>query len=1518
MTVGYSSQAQNIIISEILASNGSLPRDDQGNRSDWIEIYNQSTGRINLNGWKLANGDFPRIVWEFPSVNISSGQRMIIYASGLDRKLSGQPLHTNFQLSSSGEYLALIQPNGETSTEFSPAYPPQTTDISYARNESPGNQIILLNNNAPAKALVPEDNSLGLSWTHVDFNDNSWKSGRTGVGYDYSGRIGLDVREMRNVNESVYIRIPFDLENQESFERLVLSMQYEDGMVAYLNGNLIVSRNAPSNLTWNSGAPSNRPDNVAIVEEEIVITNFQENLRSGKNILAIHGLNNLVSSSDLLINPRLFGFSGDDTSRNYGYSYFPTPRESNGSVVSMLGAEVTFSRPSGTFSSNFSLQLNTEEGFQIRYTTDGSIPTENSNLYDSAIRISASSTIRARAYRDDSVGPLTSQSFIKLNNDVRSFSSDLPVIYFDTLGTQNIPQAGWLSTSFAIFEPDETNRTRFVNEPAYTSRAGIRTRGSSTAGRPKPSLNLELWGENGEDQAASLLGMPSESDWILWGPYNFDPSLMRNPLIYELSNQIGSYAVRTRFVEVFMNRDRDNLEMSDYFGVYVLMEKISRDDDRVDVEKLFPEHTSEPEISGGYIFKIDRNDPGDSGFSAPGQRVLYVEPKEIDMEQSENTSKRTWVRNFFNNMVNSTSNRDRPIPEYHNFIDVDAWIDHHLLNVLAFNVDALRLSTYMSLPRGGKLSFGPIWDFDRSQGSTDSRDDDPFTWRSTRGDRGTDFFNYPWWRELFRDLEFWQAYIDRWQELNSNELSIENINNVIDSMADELREAAVRNENKWGRFRGTYNTEIRTLKSWYANRIRFMNDQFLDRPTSDINSGEVEPGTQVQLSSPDGGTIYYTVDGTDPREIGGGVASNAQRYSDPISIQETTRIMARAFKTNHRNLTGSNNPPLSSRWSGVLNIRLSINRSALPGEIVISEINYHPSQPTANEISVLPGLIDNDFEFIELSNTTEESLDLGRIQFTKGIEFNFNDSSPGFINPGDRLLLVKNKAAFLVRYGNSLESLIAGEYSRSLSNGGEELEAIDTSNNNVVISARYDDSWHPLTDGVGFSLINTNLEIDQPTEIEHWSTSTVFGGSPGEEETPPQDFPMIVINEVLLHSDPPLVDTIEIMNLDAVSINVGGWLLSDDLRNPNKYAIPENTVIDSGDLLVIDERQFNPDEPSETLLPFSLSATGDELYLFATGENNSLTGYINGSRFGGSKSGESFGRIINSEGEVVYHPLKENTFGNPDFSPRIGPVVISEILYRPPSNDNSANNEDEYVELTNTTNHRVPLFNPDFPQLSWRIRGGIDFDFPTELFLEPGSSMVLVKFDPIANPSKLESFRTIFNIPNSVKILGPFGGQLNNAGDKVSLRAPDDPQPDHSSDANAVPYFRVDEVIYESEQPWPGIAPEDGYSIHRRSASIIGTEPNNWMAKAPTPGQHQRTSPRVQGRITSSGILEIGFKALAGTRYRIEFRESLSTGDWMPLRTIEPSNAEREIRFQDENTAQIQEGSRFYRVIINN
>src|SRR5207249_5872201 len=239
-----------------------------------------------------------------------------------------------------------------------------------------------------------------------------------------------------------------------------------------------------------------------------------------------------------------------------------------------------------------------------------------------------------------------------------------------------------------------------------------------------------------DDTNASPLGLPEESDWILYAPNNFEPVLIHNPFIFDLSNQIGRYASRTRLVEVYINTTGGPVSSANYNGIYVLEEKIKVGKNRVGIDKLQSENVDAPTVTGGYAMKIDRLDPGDSGFFAAGQTIAYVDPKEQDITLPQRAPQQQYLQSYldaFDAALNGPAYTD-PANGYRAYIDVDSWIDHHILNVLSFNVDALRLSAFFYKERNGKLFFGPIWDFDRSQGSTDGRDFNPRVWRSESQD----------------------------------------------------------------------------------------------------------------------------------------------------------------------------------------------------------------------------------------------------------------------------------------------------------------------------------------------------------------------------------------------------------------------------------------------------------------------------------------------------------------------------------------------------------------------------------------------------------------------------------------------------------------------------------------------------------------------------------------------------------------------------------------------------------------
>ncbi|MGC8990587.1 MAG: chitobiase/beta-hexosaminidase C-terminal domain-containing protein, partial [Verrucomicrobiia bacterium] len=238
-----------------------------------------------------------------------------------------------------------------------------------------------------------------------------------------------------------------------------------------------------------------------------------------------------------------------------GYFTKPTPGAQNASGGPGFAPAVEFSTPSCTFAAPFELELRTSlPNAVIRYTLDGNLPTNSSPVYAGPLLITNSVQVRARAYQEGLLpGPPASESYIILHTNVVGFSSDLPVIVLHTLG-KGMPNATRMTFAhMSVFEP-AGGKTSLTNRPTLTSRAGIQIRGSSTEGLAKSSYKLELWDEFNSDRKLGMLGMPPESDWVLYAPNNFEPVLIHNPFVHQLSRDMGCYSPRTRFVEVYLNK----------------------------------------------------------------------------------------------------------------------------------------------------------------------------------------------------------------------------------------------------------------------------------------------------------------------------------------------------------------------------------------------------------------------------------------------------------------------------------------------------------------------------------------------------------------------------------------------------------------------------------------------------------------------------------------------------------------------------------------------------------------------------------------------------------------------------------------------------------------------------------------------------------------------------------------------------------------------------------------------------
>lgn len=350
--------------------------------------------------------------------------------------------------------------------------------------------------------------------------------------------------------------------------------------------------------------------------------------------------------------------------------------------------------------------------------------------------------------------------------------------------------------------------------------------------------------------------------------------------------------------------------------------------------------------------------------------------------------------------------------------------------------------------------------------------------------------------------------------------------------------------------------------------------------------------------------------------------------------------------------------------------------------------------------------------------------------------------------------------------------------------------------------------------------------------------------------------PPVLINEVLTHTDPPLEDAVEIYNPTTTSLSIGGWYLSDSEQDLKKFRIPAGTVIPAGGYTVIYEHAFNGGTGSSTAFTLN-SAHGDEVYLSAADAAGNLTGFRAIASFGSSPNGVSFARYPTSVG-FEFVASSRLSFGSDDAvtlqqfrlgqgasnaPPLIGPVVISEMMYQPVEAGGVDNTVDEYVELWNLSTAPALLYDPMNDVNSWRIKGGIEFTFPSQILLGAGEVVLLVNFDPVASVSVADAFRAKFQIPAGVRLFGPYAGKLGNTGDEVGLFKPDPPQLPPHPDAGFVPYVLVERLNYLPTAPWPAGANGTGNSLNRVSVSGLANEPANWTVAAPTPGRAGGSSP---------------------------------------------------------------------------
>lgn len=488
------------------------------------------------------------------------------------------------------------------------------------------------------------------------------------------------------------------------------------------------------------------------------------------------------------------------------------------------------------------------------------------------------------AYADQ--GNLLSWSITFGNNPTGPFhfdNSNLPIVLINTNG-QDIPDDPKILVEMKIIDNGPGNRNHITDTPVYDAYAGIEIRGSSSQMHPKKSYGFETWDEAGEEIKASLLGMPEESDWILNANYS-DKTFVRNAMAYQTFRNLNNYATRYKYVEVVIN--------GMYKGIYIFSEKIKRDANRVDIAKLKPDQNSGDELTGGYIFKIDKTtgSGGDgwiSDFPPPnhdnGQTIFYQYefPKSDDITATQKTYIQNYVSTFEN--VLSGNDFDDPVSGFRKYAVEATFIDYLIVNEVSKNVDGYRLSTFVHKQReslGGKLRLGPVWDYDIAWHNANYCGGTEYTGWAYQYPCADDFWQVPfWWDRLLQDSVFANNLKCRWLEKRETVLSDIWFDQYIDSVATLLDESQQRNFQVWPilgvyvwpnpePIPATYAAEISSLKEWMHNRLSWLDNNMpgncnsvgtseliLNQPQINIYPNPVIDFLNIEILTKPGQEIY--------------------------------------------------------------------------------------------------------------------------------------------------------------------------------------------------------------------------------------------------------------------------------------------------------------------------------------------------------------------------------------------------------------------------------------------------------------------------------------------------------------------------------------------------------------------------------------------------------------------------------------------------------------------------------------
>jgi hypothetical protein len=1240
-----------------------------------------------------------------------------------------------------------------------------------------------------------------------------YRAGTNGTGTPASAFVRTDVSAtMSNVNASAYMRIPFTVANPTNVTELALRMRYDDGFVAYVNGQEVARVNAPETPAFNSAA-TNGHSPLAVDEFRFAGTM----LVPGTNILAIQGLNLAANDEDFLLGAELNVASALGAGSVPLYFTVPSPGAANSGGVANPGPAIlapshlpvvpkdsedlaVTARVNPTFFPISSVVMR----YRVMFGSEIEVPmaddgahgdgAANDGVYGAIIPASAATNgqmirwfFRATDTLNNTsrwhvfVNRLESSEYLGTMVDEPNVTSKLP-IYHLFVSPQNL----------SAIDTEPGGRVAVYYDGELYDNVRMSLRGNTSASQVKKSHRFEF---NREHPFRHHPDHPRIRKTSLMAEF-LDPAYLRQHLSFWLLDLMGVPSPFFYPVRAQMN------------GAFYALTYHNDVIDEEQVERM----GYDPR---GTLYKA-------AGNILPSQSSTGVFEKKTE-PLNDHTEYQTFVRAI--NETNTVANRRAAafdmmdIPEVVNYLAGARWAsenDDVWANMSIYR-DTHGDQLWRIIPFDMNASWGQRYGGITPLDSTnDACKSHPLYGGSTiiACDGGTYNRIYdtvialPELRQML--LRRMRTVLDRWVLEPGVEPQSRLLETHIRHMTNLIWTEAFMDRARWG-----YSTWTASNKP-LTNAVNELFNEFINPRRNHWNATHSITNTAkpiginrtdnagIPVSQPPNPALYLASVDVNPSSRIQGQEFLSFTNPNPIALDisgwqldgavEFTFKQGTIVPSNSVIYVSPDIPAFRSRttgprggqglfvvgpYRGSLDSRGEaiqllddtgrlVHTNAIVGTpslaqqyLRITEVMYAPAATNAGSPYGR-----EDFEYIELKNIGPVALDLVGVHFTNGIDFAFTTNSMVTnLAPGQIVVLVRNALAFSSRYGGGT---IAGTFTGALDNSGDRIK-LDDAAGEEILDFTYNNTWYPITDGLGFSLVIVDENAPHYTwdRKPSWRPSGTLNGSGGQNDPAPPSFAPVLVNEVLANSDPG-IDSIELWNPSTNAADVSHWWISDDFNSPRKYRIPADTTIPAGGYLVLSETQFNPGGAG-----FSFSAGGDEAYVFSGDAGGQLTGYFHGFDYNASEPNVSWGRYVTSDGRELLVAQSAQTFSATNAGPRVGPIVISEVMYHPPDLVTGDDSASEYIELHNISASPVTLEGGIASSNRWRLDDAVNFSFATNTTLPAGGFLLVVSFDPATNATALAAFRAKYGLDNSVAIVGPWNGQLDNSEDDVELKKPD-------------------------------------------------------------------------------------------------------------------------------------------------